>query len=220
MMFQRILLAGVAATLLAGGASASSFTQVANLGAAVGANSVAYANFNDASPASLPGPTSYPSPGPSMTFISSSNTLNRYDTTNYIDSNYVDGTKFIAPCEVFSGTGCSASGTLTISFGLGTMGFTLSADDFDTFGNHTFTAQAFNGSTLLGSLTTSSVADSGSSPAVLAAISSTLITSVVISDDTGAFVVGNVGAVPEPASLALLGAGVATMMGWRRRSRR
>ena len=48
-----------------------------------------------------------------------------------------------------------------------TAGFTISADDFDTLSPYTFTATAYSGSTALGTITASSLADNGQAPATL-----------------------------------------------------
>ena len=216
-----VLLASAATVAAAPVASAAVLTQVPS----IGANSVSYARFSDSAGgfngAAVASPSSYgtATPGVSLTFAGSTGALQRYGTANYIDSNFANGTQFIAPCDLYGGSGCSASATIRITFSVPTAGFTVSADDFDTFSPYTFTVTAYNGSTALGTITASSLADNGQTPAILAAFSSVPVTSVVVGDTTGNFVLANVGMVPEPASLAVLTSGVALLAGVRRRTR-
>jgi hypothetical protein len=219
----------LASAVMAAGAStagAATLTQVSS----IAANAVAFAAFSDSagtsSGATVASPATYSTstPGSTLTFTSTTGTLQRYSTANFLDNNFANGTQLIAPCDLYGGAGCSTSATIRITFSVPTAGFTISADDFDTLGSHTFTATAFNGTTSLGSITASSLADNGQPPAILAAFSSVPITSVVVGDLSGSFVLANVGAstgpnaVPEPASLAVLAGGVALLTGFRRRT--
>ena len=219
----------LASAVLAAGAStagAATLTQVPS----IAASATSLAAFTDSAGsltgATVASPATYgtSTPGSTLTFTSSTGTLQRYSTAGILDNNFADGTQFIAPCELYSGTGCSASAAITITFSVPTAGFTISADDFDTLNSHTFTATAFNGTTSLGSITASSLADNGQSPAILAAFSSVPVTSVVVSDPGGSFVLANIGtsaaanAVPEPASLAVLAGGLALLTGIHRRT--
>jgi hypothetical protein len=220
----------LASAVMAAGAStagAATLTQVPS----IAVNATSFAAFTDSAGSfngtTVPSPAAYntSTPGSTLTFTSTTGTLQRYSTANFLDNNFADGTQFIAPCDLYGGAGCSTSGAIQISFSVPTAGFTISADDFDTLNSHTFTATAFNGTTSLGSITASSLADNGQLPAVLAAFSSVPVTSVVVSDPGGLFVLANVGAsaganaVPEPASLAVLAGGVALLTGVRRRMR-
>jgi hypothetical protein len=219
----------LASAVMAAGAStagAATLTQVSS----IAANAVASAAFSDSagtsSGATVASPATYSTstPGSTLTFTSTTGTLQRYSNASYLDNNFTSGTQLIAPCDLYGGTGCSTSAAIRITFSVPTAGFTISADDFDTLASHTFTATAFNGTTSLGSITASSLADNGQSPAILAAFSSVPVTSVVVSDPGGSFVLANVGAstgpnaVPEPASLAVLAGGVALLTGFRRRT--
>ena len=219
-----LLLASAAVAAGFSTASAAVLTQVPSLTAALAAFTDPSGSFNGATVAS-PATYATSTPGSTLTFTSTTGTLQRYGTVNYIDNNFADGTQFIAPCDLYGGAGCSASATVRITFSVPAAGFTISADDFDTFGSHTFTATAFNGTTALGSITASSLADNGQAPAILAAFSSIPVTSVVVGDPGGSFVLANIGAsaganvVPEPASLAVLASGAALLAGARRRTR-
>ncbi len=219
----------LASAVMAAGAStagAATLTQVPS----IAANAASFAAFTDPAGffngATVASPATYSTstPGSTLTFTSTTGTLQRYSTANLLDNNFANGTQFIAPCDLYGGAGCSTSAAIRITFSVPAVGFTISADDFDTLGSHTFTATAFNGTTSLGSITASSLADNGQSPAILAAFSSVPVTSVVVGDPTGNFVLANVGAstgpnaVPEPASLTVLAGGVALLTGLRRRT--
>jgi hypothetical protein len=221
-----LLLASAVITTGASAAGAATLTQVPS----IAANAVSFAAFSDSAGsfngATMASPATYSTftPGSTLTFTSTTGTLQRYSTANFLDNNFANGTQFIAPCDLYGGAGCSTSATIRITFSVPTAGFTISADDFDTLGSHTFTATAFNGTTSLGSITASSLADNGQSPAILAAFSSVPVTSVVVGDPGGSFVLANVSAstwpnaVPEPASLTVLAGGVALLTGLRRRT--
>lgn len=222
-----LLLATAVMAASASTAGAATLTQVPS----IAANATSFAAFTDSAGsfngATVASPATYntSTAGSTLTFTSTTGTLQRYSTANYLDNNFTDGTQFIAPCDLYGGAGCSASAAIRITFSVPTAGFTISADDFDTLGSHTFTATAFNGTASLGSITASSLADNGQSPAILAAFSSVPVTSVVVSDPGGNFVLANIGtsaaanAVPEPASLAVLAGGLALLTGVRRRTR-
>ncbi len=220
----------LATAVMAAGAStagAATLTQVSS----IPASATSFAAFTDSAGsfngATVASPVTYntSTAGSTVTFTSTTGTLQRYSNATYLDNNFASTTQLIAPCDLYGGTGCSTSAAIQITFSVPTAGFTISADDFDTLSSHTFTATAFNGTTSLGSITASSLADNGQSPAILAAFSSTPVTSVVVTDPGGDFVLGNIGtsaaanAVPEPASLAVLAGGLALLTGTRRRTR-
>ena len=221
-----LLLASAVMAASASTAGAATLTQVPS----IAANAASFAAFTDSAgtfngvTVASPATYSTSTPGSTLTFTSTTGTLQRYSTANYLDNNFANGTQFIAPCDLYGDAGCSTSATIRITFSVPAAGFTISADDFDTLASHTFTATAFNGTTSLGSITASSLADNGQSPAILAAFSSVPVTSVVVGDSTGDFVLANVGAstgpnaVPEPASLTVLAGGVALLTGLRRRT--
>ncbi len=221
-----LLLASAVMAASASTAGAATLTQVPS----IAANAASFAAFTDSAgtfngvTVASPATYSTSTPGSTLTFTSTTGTLQRYSTANYLDNNFANGTQFIAPCDLYGDAGCSTSATIRITFSVPAAGFTISADDFDTLASHTFTATAFNGTTSLGSITASSLADNGQSPAILAAFSSVPVTSVVVGDPGGSFVLANVGAstgpnaVPEPASLTVLAGGVALLTGLRRRT--
>ncbi len=166
-----------------------------------------FVTFTDAvSTTYAPGtPAVYTSGGRTTTFTSGSTLERDQSDTTYLDNNFAPGTQLIGPCGYTSfSSPCIASGTLVITFSVPTAGFTASVDDFDTSTVQTFTARVFNGTSLLGTVSASSLADNGQPPAILAAFSDTPITSVVIGGGDGNFAVGAVGTVPEPRSIALL----------------
>ncbi len=222
-----LILAGAVLAAGASTAGAATLTQVPS----IAASATSFAAFTDSAGsfngATVASPAAYSTstPGSTLTFTSTTGTLQRYSTANFLDNNFVGGTQFIAPCDLYGGAGCSASAAITITFSVPTAGFTISADDFDTLSSHTFTATAFNGTTSLGSITASSLADNGQPPAILAAFSSVPVTSVVVSDPGGSFILANIGAsaganaVPEPASLTVLAGSLALLTGTRRRTR-
>jgi hypothetical protein len=221
-----LLLASAVMAASASTAGAATLTQVPS----IAANAASFAAFTDSAgtfngvTVASPATYSTSTPGSTLTFTSTTGTLQRYSTANYLDNNFANGTQFIAPCDLYGDAGCSTSATIRITFSVPAAGFTISADDFDTLASHTFTATAFNGTTSLGSITASSLADNGQSPAILAAFSSVPVTSVVVGDSTGNFVLASIGAstganaVPEPASLAMLAGSVALLSGFRRRT--
>ena len=192
-------------------AHAAFVAQPGGLPAGTGLN---FVTFTDAvSTTYAPGtPVAYTGGGRTVTFTSTSTLERDQSDTTYLDNNFAAGTQLIGPCGYtgFS-TACSAAGTLTISFSVPTTGFTASVDDFDTTTVDTFTARVFNGTTLLGTVSASSLTDNGQAPAILAALSSTPITSVVIGGGDGNFAVGAIGTVPEPGSIALLASGLVGM---------
>lgn len=213
-----LVLLGTAAVMGAPGLAHAAFTPVASLAGTS-------LTFTDAAGKVYTGPAVYPS----ATFTASNGNVLERDqaNTSYIDSNYAPGTPLIAQCGFAGLATCVASGSTTILFTTPVLGFTIGADDFDTTQTYTFTLQAFDGTTLLGSVTGVSLADNAASPAILAATSTTPVTSVVITDTAasapdGDFVLGNIAtlsafAVPEPASLLVLG--TATLFFGRLRAR-
>ena len=211
------LLAGAALVLTAlPMAAQAAFVAAPNgLPAGTGLNFVAFTDAPGATYAAG-APVSYAGAGQSFTFTGNGNNLERNSAATLLDNNYAANTQLIGTCGYSGLLTCSPTGSLRISFSVPTAGFTLAADDFDTTQSYTFTAQAFSGTTLLGTVTASSLADNGQSPAVLAATSTTAITSLLVTDAVlgggaadGDFVVGAVATVPEPGSMALLGGGLA-----------
>lgn len=228
MTFRTLLLAAGAAILGVPVVAHASLVQVSSIPGDV-LNPVV---FNDARGSASATPLSYTSAGQTATFSTNDGNLLERDQANvagdsnpYIDSNFGTGTQLIAQCGFAQSFSCNPAGSVTITFARPTVGFTVSADDFDTTQAYTFTVAAFSGATLVGSLTASSLADNGASPAVLAGLSSTPITSLVITDTAasfpdGDFVLGNIATVPEPGSLGVLLAGLVGIGGLaRRRSR-
>ncbi len=204
--FRTLTLAGVA-TMLGLSSAHAAFMQVTTLPDATPFT------FNDAVGTVYTMPAVYPA----ATFSTSAgNVLERNQAnTSYLDSNFANNTQLIAQCG-FTGLGsCAPGGATTITFAQPVTGFSISADDFDTTQLYTFSLQAFGGAALLGTITASSLADNGAAPAILAAMSTTPITSVRItgtaaSAPDGDFVLGNITlagtAVPEPASILVLSA--------------
>ena len=200
-------------------AAAATFTALPTLSAGISPTAFNYATFNDPVGVIYAAGTvaSYPSAAAgSVTITSNLDVLERNDQSSYLDNNFSANASFINQCGFTGLFGCNPAGAVTIQFSVPTVEFAVSADDFDTTTPYTFTARAFNGTTLLGTVTASSLADNGASPALLAALSFIPITSVVITDPTGNFALSQVGAVPEPASLVLLCTGFAAMAAARR----
>ena len=232
----KVALLLAAASVLAGprSANAAFVPQTSLIGASLNGGTVTASElnrltFNDPVTATYASgtPATYSYSGQTTTVTASAgNTLERDQANNtYLDSNFANGTQLIAQCgyTAFT-TGCAASGSTTIAFANPTQGFTVSADDFDTTQTYSFTATAYSGATLLGSVTASSLADNGSSPAVLAAVSTTPITRLVItstaaSSPDGDLVLGNIATVPEPASSAIIAVGLLGLTALRRRVR-
>lgn len=240
----RTLLLG-AATLAALGAArpaSAAFTPVAALngatldGATLGPGVIDTVTFNDADGTTYAagagaayaagGATSRP--GDTVTFTGLGNPLERDSSDTLLDSNFAAGVQGIAQCGYAGLLSCGAAGSTRIAFALPVNGFSLSADDFDTTQAYTFTVTAYGGSTALGSVTASSLADNGASPAILAATSTTPITSLLVSDvpsaggtGDGDFFLAQVQAVPvpEPGSIGLVAAALAAL-GVARRARR
>lgn len=164
--------------------------------------------------------------------FTSPNTLERDQTTSYLDNNYATGTQLLVSCGLTSFiSGCATPGNVTVTLSQGVSAFQFSVDDFDLSQPYTVSAQAFNGTTSLGTISVSVKADNAVSPGILAATSTTAVTSVVLSSAStaggaadGNFAIGNVSfalpgstTVPEPASMALLGAGLGAFSLARRR---
>ncbi len=229
-MHMRTLLLGAAALAALGTAAPAraAFIPVTSLsgasfnGGTIGASLIDTVVFGDATGTTYaPGvPATYTAsgatlrPSDAVTFTGlGGNPLERNSSDTLFDNNFAAGTQGIGQCGYGAVFSCNPAGTTQVSFALPVNGFSVSADDFDTLNGYTFTANAYNGTTLVGTVTASSLADNGSSPAILAATSTTPITSLVISDaltaggaGDGDFFLANVQAtpVPEPGSMALI----------------
>ena len=148
--------------------------------------------------------------------FTSPNALERDQANNgYLDSNYANGTQLLVSCG-FTSFSCVTPGNVTVNFSRGVGTFEFDVDDFDTSQPYTVSAQAFSGTTSLGAISVSVLADNAVAPGILAATSTAPVTSVVLSSvptaggsGDGDFAIGNIRlAVPEPASMALLAAGL------------
>lgn len=228
-MFNRLsLMAGAAALALgwSGIAQASALTQVGSLAGS------SYLTFGDAPGFSFSS-ANYTLGSNVLSFSGGSNTFGRLGVgTDYTDSNFATGTQLAGQCAFAAS--CDNSSPLQIAFSTSITSFTVSVDSVDTTAPYTFAVAGYaaDGS-LLGLIEATSTANSGNSPAILAATSSAAIASIQITDfatpgASGRFVVGNIGVngsvdsltpVVEPASFAMFGVGLLGLTAAARRRR-